>query len=85
MCYMRAVAGIGDGWTEVVACYVDDYVKRDGHWYFARRRPTDLQRFGLDRPLGVGKLPLADAWAIHRERQAKLRQSTQADASPISA
>jgi uncharacterized protein (TIGR02246 family) len=74
MCYVRAVAGIGEKWTEVAACYVDDYVKRDGRWYFARRRPTDLQRFMINDPVGIGKLSLADAWDIHRHRQAELRE-----------
>lgn len=74
MCYVRAVAGIGDGWTEVVACYVDDYVKRHGRWYFSRRRPADLQRFRIEGS-GIGTLSLSDAWTIHRERQDKLRAS----------
>jgi hypothetical protein len=72
MCYVRAVAGLGDRWTEAVACYVDEYVKRNGRWYFNRRRPADLQRFGLTGATGTGTFSLADAWAVHRERQAKL-------------
>jgi SnoaL-like protein len=80
MCYVRAVAGLGDGWTEVIACYVDDYVKRADRWYFARRRPADLQRFTItDAPVGAGKFSLADAWAIYRERQAELRRGTIGD------
>jgi SnoaL-like domain len=74
MCYVRAVAKAGEHWTEVVACYIDDYVKRDGHWFFARRRPADLQRFMIEgKALGDGKISLGKAWEIHRERQAQLR------------
>ena len=75
MCYVRAVAGVGERWTEVAACYVDDYVKRDGRWYFSRRRPADLQRFMISDALGVGKLSLGDAWEIHRNRQAEIREA----------
>ncbi len=73
LCYVRAVSNVGgERWTEVVACYLDDYVKRDGRWFFSRRRPADLQRFAIaGEPLGVGKLTLADAWAIHRQRSTR--------------
>jgi hypothetical protein len=80
MCYVRAVAGIGDRWMDLVAVYVDDYVKRDSHWYFSRRRPMDLQRFVHDNAVGVGKHSLADAWSILRERRAQLG-STERDAT----
>jgi hypothetical protein len=73
MCYVRAVNGVGSTWSEIVACYVDDYVKRDGHWYFARRRPTDLQILKHEGAGIHAKLTLADGFAIHRERQAELR------------
>jgi hypothetical protein len=76
MCYVRAVSGIGETWMEAVACYVDDYVRRNGRWYFARRRPADLQRLVHDSPAGTGPFTLADAWAVHRERQARLRHES---------
>jgi uncharacterized protein (TIGR02246 family) len=73
MCYVRAASYRDGKASEVMACYVDDYVKREGRWYFARRRPADLQAVQMGEPLGlVGKRTLADAWAIHRARQAEL-------------
>ena len=60
--------------VEAIACHVDDRVTRDGRWYFARRRPADLQRVRIGEPLGIGKLSVQDAWAIHRERQGNLRR-----------
>jgi hypothetical protein len=75
LCYVRAIVGMGDNWSEVAACYVDDYVKRDDRWYFSRRRPTDLQVFAItNTPMGLNaKLTLSDAFRIHQERQAEIR------------
>lgn len=78
MVYVRAVMGAGDPpttWTDVVACYVDDYVKRDGRWFFARRRPADLTFLTTVQDRKINKLSLEDAWAEHRDRQAQLRGS----------
>lgn len=73
MCYVRATAGFGKGWTEIVALYLDEYIKRDGRWYFVRRQPCDLQRFSTEGPRSIGKLSLADAWEENRARQARRR------------
>ena len=72
LCYVRAFMGAGDRWTDVLACYVDDYVRRGGRWYFARRRPADLQRMSFEQPRSIGRMSLADAWAEHRLRQQRL-------------
>jgi hypothetical protein len=74
ICYVRAFSGIEGRWIDVVALYVDDYVKRDGTWFFARRKPADLQRVTIEQPRSIGKVSLADAWAEHRQRQASLRE-----------
>jgi hypothetical protein len=74
ICYVRAVAGMEGRWSDVAAVYVDDYVKRDGSWFFARRKPSDLQRLTFDQPRSIGQVSLADAWAEHRRRQAQLRE-----------
>lgn len=36
--YCRAEHEDGDRWVVMAICYFDDYVRRDGRWYFARRR-----------------------------------------------
>jgi hypothetical protein len=36
--YCRAEHEVGDRWIVMAICYFDDYVRRDGGWYFARRR-----------------------------------------------
>jgi hypothetical protein len=74
ICYVRAFAGSQDRWTDIAALYLDDYIKRDESWFFARRRPADLQRMTFEQPRSIGKLSLADAWAEHRQRQATVRE-----------
>ncbi len=74
LCYVRATAGLGERWTEIVALYLDEYVKRKGRWYFVRRRPHDLQRFSTEGPQSIGKLSLADAWEENRAREARRRE-----------
>ncbi len=36
--YCRAEHEVGDRWIVMAICYLDDYVRVDGEWYFSRRR-----------------------------------------------
>jgi hypothetical protein len=73
VCYVRVVSGSGEEWSETAGCYVDDYVKRDGSWFIWQRRFCAGPRWKLDITDGIGKITLADAVAMHRERQTALR------------
>lgn len=44
--YCRAEHEVGDRWIVMAIAYGDDYVRRDGSWYFARRR--ERHWYGLD-------------------------------------
>jgi uncharacterized protein (TIGR02246 family) len=40
----------GDEWVIMQMMYADDYVRSDGHWYFARRLPLYWYASDLNRP-----------------------------------
>jgi len=49
--YCRAEHERGDEWMVLGLCYEDDYERRDGTWYFARRALRPLYRYyAADRP-----------------------------------
>jgi hypothetical protein len=66
--YVRAFAG-GDGrWVDIPAIYLDEYVKRAGHWLFSLRVPAELQRMSFEQPENRGYQSLAEGWKLHRSR-----------------
>jgi hypothetical protein len=62
MVYCRAEHEVGERWIVMAIIYADEYARRDGRWYFVRRRErhwyaTDM----LDRPIGASR----DQWREH--------------------
>ena len=51
--YCRAEHEDGENWVVMGICYFDDYERRDGQWYFIRRREKHWYAADhLDRPQG---------------------------------
>ena len=47
----------GDEWVIMQMMYVDDYVRQDGHWFFARRLPLYWYATDLNKPpIGDNKM-----------------------------
>jgi hypothetical protein len=76
--YCRGEIEVGDQWVVQAICYLDTYERRQGGWYFVRRR--HLLWYGadlLERPIGLpdanwpehhtGKGTLPEAWPSWRE------------------
>ncbi len=60
--YCRGEIQVGNQWVVQAIQYRDDYVQRDAHWYFSRRR--HLLWYG--REVGTSPLGLAPAdWPAH--------------------
>jgi len=62
MVYCRAEHEVGARWIVMAIIYADEYARRDGKWYFVRRKErhwyaTDM----LDRPIGAN----AHQWSEH--------------------
>lgn len=60
--YCRAEHEVGERWIVMAIIYEDEYARRDGRWYFVRRKErhwyaTDM----LDRPIGDN----ANQWEQH--------------------
>ena len=71
--YTRAEHEKGDEWIDMAILYFDDYVRRDGVWYFAKRRDLHhvhvsnlsdrpVAPFVPDTPWTANRLPLPAAW-----------------------
>jgi hypothetical protein len=71
--YTRAEHEQGDAWVDMAILYFDEYVRRDGIWYFAKRR--DLHHLHVsplsDRPVApfvpetpwtANRQPIPAAW-----------------------
>jgi hypothetical protein len=69
VCYVRCLAGGADRWIDIAAIYVDEYVRRDGRWYFEHRHPAELQRTTIETPAAHGWLSLAEGWDIYRQHR----------------
>ncbi|WP_433472271.1 nuclear transport factor 2 family protein [Spirillospora sp. CA-142024] len=53
--YCRAEHEVGDRWIVMAICYLDDYVRIDGEWYFSRRREKHWYAADVtERPQAVG-------------------------------
>ena len=64
--YTRAEHEQGQAWIVMAVCYFDDYERRDGTWYFARRELHQLHVTSLeDRPRAPFTPP---PWAPERQR-----------------
>ncbi len=76
--YCRGEIEAGEQWVVQAICYLDTYERRDGSWYFVRRR--HLLWYGadvLERPIGLpsanwpehhtGKGTLPEAWPSWQE------------------
>lgn len=58
---MRAEHEVGDRWIVAMLCMFDEYARRDGQWYFVRRKPESWYSTDFDRsPAGPGWT--ADGW-----------------------
>jgi hypothetical protein len=56
---MRAEHEVGDRWIVVLMCLFDSYERRDGTWFFVRRKPEQWYASDiLERPAG----PTFDSW-----------------------
>ena len=53
--YCRAAIEVGERWIEQAIVYADDYARRDGQWFFVRRRHELF--YGVETPTS----PLAQA------------------------
>ncbi|MEO9633548.1 MAG: nuclear transport factor 2 family protein [Parasphingorhabdus sp.] len=52
----------GDEWVIMQMMYVDDYVRQDGHWFFARRLPLYWYATDLNKPpIGDKKMRWPDS------------------------
>jgi hypothetical protein len=52
---MRAEHEVGDRWVVVLMCLFDTYERRDGSWYFVRRKPETWYSADLtEQPRGPG-------------------------------
>ncbi|MCU1513611.1 MAG: nuclear transport factor 2 family protein, partial [Microbacteriaceae bacterium] len=71
--YTRAEHEVGDEWVDMAICYFDSYERRDGVWYFGKRR--DLHHLHVsslsDRPVApfvpnlpwtANRVPIPAAW-----------------------
>lgn len=59
---MRAEHEVGERWVVAMLCMFDTYERRDGQWYFVRRKPESWYSTEFDeRPAGPNWLP--DGWA----------------------
>ena len=56
MCELRQEAD-GGRWSNAFGVYHDDYVRRDGRWWFARRRYQSLARITLSERADVFPFP----------------------------
>lgn len=55
---MRAEHEVGDRWVVAMLCMFDTYARRDGDWYFVRRRPESWYSTEFDeRPVGPRFMP----------------------------
>jgi hypothetical protein len=68
--YVRAFAGGAGTYMDIPALYLDEYVKREGRWYFSLRLPFELNRLRLEGEENLGYPPLTEGWAELRRRQA---------------
>jgi hypothetical protein len=62
--YCRGELGDGDRWVAQAILYRDTYERRDGRWYFVRRR--HLLWYGAEVPLNPMTLPDAE-WPAHHD------------------
>jgi ketosteroid isomerase-like protein len=70
--YCRGEIQVGDSWIVQAIQYRDTYERRDGHWYFARRR--HLLWYG--REIGTSPLGLAPAnWPEHHTGTGELPEA----------
>ncbi len=57
ICYSKNEHETGDEWVIMQMMYVDDYVRVDGRWYFARRLPLYWYATDLNKPpIGENKM-----------------------------
>jgi uncharacterized protein (TIGR02246 family) len=57
VCYSKNEHETGDEWVIMQMMYVDDYVRQDGRWHFARRLPLYWYATDLNKPpIGANKM-----------------------------